>query len=134
MADDLSDNREFLVLPSEGGGYYAIPRDALESYRVPEEYEADLEKVLNDEVTGFSLGLSHYTTEQVARYTHQDRLREAEQMRRADEAMSARHEEEDARRGGGGSGLGESSLRNALTAVFLSLPFLRRRDPGIAEG
>ena len=55
MAQQAEETTEVLVIPGEGGKQYAIPRDVLEQFEIPEGAHESLEagRVPDDEVAGY---------------------------------------------------------------------------------
>jgi hypothetical protein len=66
MATEMTNDAEFLILGDQEGNYYAIPRETVEEYRVPEETQAQLEDTLGEEVVGYMIDTNWYARESLA--------------------------------------------------------------------
>lgn len=79
MKAEMQD-QEMLLLIDENEVMYAIPREVVESYRVKEEQKVDLEKLLGDDVSGYTMYES-YVNEQLAAMRSAEKLEKAEAAR-----------------------------------------------------
>lgn len=117
MASDTTRDNEVLVFSDHEGNYYAIPREMVERHKVSDEQKAELQELVGDEVSGYSMYEQFMTQQRVD--THYSELRqEAAEARRAAEAhpqMSEDTEDTEAKR------QVPSNLRGALVGMWITL-------------
>ncbi len=85
MASDTTRDNEMLVFNDPEGNYYAIPREMVERHKVTDEEKAELQNLMGDEVSGYSM-YEQFMTQQRADTRYTELRQEADGVRRAAEA------------------------------------------------
>jgi hypothetical protein len=115
--------KEALVLSDADGNIYAIPRDIVEAHRVTPEQKAQLEELLGDDVSGYTM------YQQLMTHQHSD-THLSEMRQKGAEARMAKSAQEEATQGAVGSEAKATTapapaLRAVLTGIWMSLPFVK---------
>ena len=126
MANQPTNNDEFLVLTDEEGNYYAIPRDLVERHRMSGEDRTRVNELLGeDDVEGFSMYQQLMNEYRTVSY-------QAERRQEAAQERLARSAQEEGESEAGQGVVREkqgSRLGAILTGAWRSLPFMRTASP-----
>lgn len=119
MKDDTQQGIEALVLSDNEGGYYAIPRDTLNGYKLSPQQLDKLEEATGGDVKGYLMNDWYVREKITAQY----------QAERREEAARERRLRASAADPGEGEPTAQPALpaRGMLTAIFASL---RSLTPG----
>jgi hypothetical protein len=124
MKDETQQGIEALVLSDNEGGYYAIPRDTLNGYKLTPEQLDKLEEASGGDVKGYLMN-DWYVREKITAQYQAERREEAARQRQLRASNAGPDEGE-----GEPAALPVMPGRGMLTAIFASL---RSLTPGVTK-
>jgi hypothetical protein len=118
MATHNVEGNEVLLLTTEDGEMYAIPRDVVERHRVTGERKAAIESELGEDVSGYSM-YQHFINQQLAGYHQAESRQAAAEERLGRQAQENENPEPSPR----AANRPAAVLRAAIVGMWRTLPF-----------